>query len=93
MSTLSSSSDDRASTGRTLAGTAEARRKAGAREVHAASTHAVMAPGADDRIRTAGFGEVLTTDSVPVQSPAGFEAVAAARYWPVRCERVRRSET
>lgn len=70
--------DDMASTGKTLARAAEALRTAGAREVHAAFTHAVMAPGAADRIRAAGFGNVMTTDSVPVQAPSGFEVVSVA---------------
>src|SRR5262249_22707694 len=47
--------DDMASTGRTLAGAAGALRQAGAREVHAIFTHAVMAPGAGDRLLAAQF--------------------------------------
>lgn len=70
--------DDMASTGRTLAGAAEALKRAGAGEVHAAFTHAVMAPGAADHIRAAGFGHVLTTDSVPVPAGANFEVVSVA---------------
>jgi ribose-phosphate pyrophosphokinase len=56
--------DDMASTGRTLAGAAAALRQAGAREVHAAFTHAVMAPGALERLAAARFGRLLTTDSI-----------------------------
>jgi len=67
--------DDMASTGRTLAGAAEALRHAGARDVHAVFTHAVMAPGATERILAAGFGKVLTTDSIPVSADARFEVV------------------
>ncbi len=62
--------DDMASTGRTLAGAAEALRKAGAREVHAVFTHAVMAPGALERLLAAPIGRIATTDSIPVTSPA-----------------------
>jgi ribose-phosphate pyrophosphokinase len=58
--------DDLASTGRTLAGAAEALRQAGAGEIHAVFTHAVMAPGAAERIVAARFGRVLSSDSVPV---------------------------
>ena len=57
--------DDMASTGRTLAGAAEALRQAGAREVYAVFTHAVMAPGALERLAAARFGKVLTSDSIP----------------------------
>jgi ribose-phosphate pyrophosphokinase len=67
--------DDLASTGRTLAGAADALRQAGAREVHAIFTHAVMAPGAADRLSAAGFGKVLTTDSIPVSPDLRMEVV------------------
>lgn len=71
--------DDMASTGRTLAGAADALRKAGAREASAAFTHAVMAPGAVERIRAAGFLRIMTTDSVPFPAVAGFEVASTAR--------------
>jgi len=58
--------DDLASTGRTLASAAEALRAAGATEVHAIFTHAVMAPEALDRLLAAEFGKLLTTDSIPM---------------------------
>jgi ribose-phosphate pyrophosphokinase len=70
--------DDMASTGRTLAGAAEALRQAGAREVHAIFTHTVMAPGAAERILAARFGKVLTTDSIPVSSIPWLEVVPIA---------------
>ena len=57
--------DDMASTGATIAGAAEALRAAGAAEVHAFFVHAVMAPGALERIKAAGVGLIATTDSVP----------------------------
>src|SRR5512145_815223 len=56
--------DDMASTGRTIAGAAQALLAAGAREVHALFIHAVMAPGALERICAAGVQSILTTDSV-----------------------------
>ncbi len=70
--------DDMASTGRTLAGAAEALRRAGAREVHAAFTHEVMAPGAVDRIRAARFGRVLTSDSIPFGGDPSWEVASVA---------------
>lgn len=78
--------DDMASTGRTLAGAAEALRRAGAREVHAAFTHAVMAPGAMEQIGAARFGRVLTTDSIPVAAPPWLEV---ARVAPLLAQAVR----
>jgi ribose-phosphate pyrophosphokinase len=70
--------DDMASTGRTLAGAADALRHAGAQEVHAVFTHAVMAPGAVDRLAAARFGKVLTSDSTPVSPNPWLEVVPVA---------------
>lgn len=70
--------DDMASTGRTLAGAAEALRHAGAKEVYAIFTHAVMAPGAIDRLFAAQFGKVLTSDSIPVAVAPWLEIVPIA---------------
>jgi ribose-phosphate pyrophosphokinase len=70
--------DDMASTGRTLTGAAKALREAGATEVHAAFTHPVMAPGAEQHIRTAQFGRILTTDSIPRPAAPWLEVVPIA---------------
>ena len=70
--------DDMASTGRTIAGAARALAAAGASEVHAFFVHAVMAPGALERIRGAGVRRIVTTDSVgPVAAP-GVEVLSTA---------------
>jgi ribose-phosphate pyrophosphokinase len=70
--------DDMASTGRTLSSAAEALRRAGAREVHAAFTHAVMAPGAEEKLKEAKFATLLTTDSIPVEAKPWLEIVSIA---------------
>lgn len=70
--------DDMASTGRTIAGAAEALAAAGAREVHAMFVHAVMAPGALERIRASGVRSIVTTDSVRVVAEPGVEVVSTA---------------
>jgi ribose-phosphate pyrophosphokinase len=70
--------DDMASTGRTMAGAADALRQAGAREVRAIFTHAVMAPGAVDRLGAARFTGVLTSDSIPVSAGPWLEVVPIA---------------
>ena len=79
--------DDMASTGSTLCGAADALRRAGAREVHAIFTHAVMAPGAERTLSNAKFVTLLTTDSIPVHAQPWLEVVPivpllakAARY-------------
>ena len=63
--------DDMASTGGTIAGAAEILRAAGAAAVHAFFVHAVMAPGALERIKAAGVQLIAATDSVaPAQGQA-----------------------
>lgn len=57
--------DDMASTGRTLVAAAESLVRAGAKEIHALFVHAVMAPGALDRICAGPLRRIITTDSVP----------------------------
>lgn len=70
--------DDMASTGRTLASAAEALRRAGAAEVRAVFTHAVMAPGAPAVLQAARFAAVLTSDTVPSAPAAWLEIVPVA---------------
>jgi len=70
--------DDMASTGRTIAGAAQALAAAGAREVHAMFVHAVVAPGALERIRAAGVRSIVTTDSVRAVAEPGVEVVSTA---------------
>jgi ribose-phosphate pyrophosphokinase len=70
--------DDMASTGRTVGGAAEALLQAGAREVHALFIHAVMAPGALQRICAASVRRVLTTDSIRSESDPRLEVVSVA---------------
>jgi ribose-phosphate pyrophosphokinase len=71
--------DDMASTGRTLAGAAEALRQRGARQVHAIFTHAVMAPGALERLTLAPLGRLVTSDSVPIAEHPRLEVVPTAQ--------------
>ena len=70
--------DDMASTGGTIAGAARALLDAGAREVNALFVHAVMAPGALDRICAASVGRIVTTDSVPAKPDPQIQVVSVA---------------
>jgi len=64
--------DDMASTGGTIAGAAESLRAAGAAAVHAFFVHAVMAPGAVERMKAAGVRLMAATDSIaPAARAAG----------------------
>lgn len=70
--------DDMASTGGTITAAAAALRAAGAREVHALFVHAVLAPGALERIGAARLGRIATTDSVPLAPGARVEVIGVA---------------
>jgi ribose-phosphate pyrophosphokinase len=70
--------DDMASTGRTMVGAAEALQAAGAREVNALFVHAVMAPGAMERLCAGSFKRILTTDSVASTLDPSVEVVSIA---------------
>ncbi|HUY92531.1 MAG TPA: ribose-phosphate pyrophosphokinase [Pirellulales bacterium] len=70
--------DDMASTGRTMAAAAEALRRAGAREVHAIFTHAVMSAEALQRLLDAPLGRIVTSDSIPVAPHPRLQIVRTA---------------
>jgi ribose-phosphate pyrophosphokinase len=70
--------DDLVSTGRTLTGAAEALRTAGAGEIHAVFSHAVMAPEAFERLLAAPLGRLLTSDSVPAPEHPRLEVAPIA---------------
>jgi ribose-phosphate pyrophosphokinase len=73
--------DDMASTGGTVAGASEALLAAGARKVSALFIHALMVPGALERMRGAGVQELISTDSVgPVDLP-GVQVIPTARLF------------
>ena len=57
--------DDMASTGHTLVAAAESLARAGAKEIHALFVHAVMAPGALERMCAGPLRRIIATDSVP----------------------------
>jgi len=70
--------DDMASTGRTIVAAAQALLEAGAREVHAAFVHAIMAPGALERIVGVGVRRIAATDSVPCPHDPRLEIIPVA---------------
>jgi len=57
--------DDVVSTGSTLVEAAEALKRAGARDIYAACTHAVLCGDAVERIRRSSVRELIVTDSIP----------------------------
>jgi ribose-phosphate pyrophosphokinase len=70
--------DDMASTGGTIAAAAQALLQDGATEVHALFVHAVMAPGALERIPAASVRRIVTTDSIPMPPDPRVQVVSIA---------------
>lgn len=70
--------DDMVSTGRTLTGAAQSLLEAGACDVSAAFTHAVMSEGAERRISESNIAHFLTSDSVPSSAVAKIEVASVA---------------
>lgn len=58
--------DDMISTAGTLVGAAEVAKAAGARDVYACATHAVLCGPAVERLREAPLRQVVVTDTIPV---------------------------
>jgi ribose-phosphate pyrophosphokinase len=71
--------DDMASTGRTLASAAEALSDCGASGVRAVFTHAVMAPGALERLLGAPLERLATSDSIPSPRHPEIQIVSTAQ--------------
>jgi ribose-phosphate pyrophosphokinase len=70
--------DDMASTGGTIVGAAAALVDAGAKEIHAVFIHAVMAPGALERICARSVRRIVTTGSVPSAPDPRLEVISIA---------------
>jgi ribose-phosphate pyrophosphokinase len=70
--------DDMASTGQTLVAAAELLARAGAREIHALFIHAIMAPGALERICAGPLRRIVTTDSVPAALDTRVQVISIA---------------
>lgn len=80
--------DDMASTGETLSTAAAALRDEGATKLFAVFTHAVMAPGAGEKISEAGFEKIFVSDSIPLPRPDSFTIVKLS---PIIADALRRS--
>jgi ribose-phosphate pyrophosphokinase len=70
--------DDMASTGGTIVGAAQALLQAGAKQIHALFVHAVMAPGALERICAASVRRIVTTDSIRTSRDPRVQVVPIA---------------
>jgi len=60
--------DDMIATGGTLVNAAKFLRENGAKDLYACGTHGVLSGGAVERIKTAGFKQVVMTNTIPLAS-------------------------
>jgi ribose-phosphate pyrophosphokinase len=62
--------DDMIDTAGTLAAAAQAVRDAGARRIYAAATHGIFSGNAWENLATAGFEQIVVTDTIPLRAGA-----------------------
>ena len=88
--------DDMISTGGSICGAAKALRRAGAREVHVAATHAVLCGAAAENLAAAQIDSVVLTDTIPL-SPAQrlptFKVLSVAPLLGEAIKRIHRCES
>jgi ribose-phosphate pyrophosphokinase len=62
--------DDMIDTAGTLAAAAQAVRDAGAKRIYAAATHGIFSGNAWENLATAGFEQIVVTDTIPIRAGA-----------------------
>ena len=80
--------DDIIDTAGTLVSGKNALMERGAKEVYAVATHAVFSGKAQERLSTAGFKEVIVTDSIPTD-PQLFSGLRILPIAPLLAEVIR----
>ncbi len=85
--------DDMISTAGTITQAAEALRKAGARKIIAAATHAVLSGEAPERLERSVIEEVVVTNSVPLQNHKRCSKITVLDVAPLLGEAIRRIHT
>ncbi len=86
--------DDMIDTGMTLIKAAEKLREAGARDIYACATHAVLSGGALDRLEQSEIARIVATDTIeqPTTSPK-LRVLTTARLFAEAILRIHRSES
>ncbi|HTB21350.1 MAG TPA: ribose-phosphate pyrophosphokinase [bacterium] len=83
--------DDMIATGGTLVNAAQFLRENGAKEIYACGTHGVLSGGAVERIKSAGFKQVVMTNTIPLapdkQQP-NYRHLSIARLFGEAIQRI-----
>lgn len=82
--------DDEVDTAGSMTETVHILRENGVRDVYASFTHAVLSAPAVERLRAAGFKEVVTTNTVPIPPEKRFPGLTVLSLAPFLAEVIRR---
>jgi ribose-phosphate pyrophosphokinase len=85
--------DDMIDTGGTLIKAAEKLMEAGARDVWACATHAVMSGGALGRLEHSALSQVVVTDTIPQAAAPRLRVLSTSRLFAEAILRIHRSES
>jgi len=82
--------DDMISTAGSICGAAKVLKDHGAREIHVATTHAVLCGGAVDRLRGANLTSIVCTDSIPLHQDQVLPQTKVLSIAPLLGEAIKR---
>jgi ribose-phosphate pyrophosphokinase len=82
--------DDEIDTAGTMVRAAHFVKQHGARDVFALTTHPILSPPATERLRTAGFKEIVVTNTVALPADHGLEHITVLDVGPILGEVIHR---
>jgi ribose-phosphate pyrophosphokinase len=82
--------DDMISTAGSIVGAAELVHKAGAREIHIATTHAVLCGPAVEKLRNAPIDSLVVTDTIPIPAEKQIPKLVKLSVAPLLAEAMKR---
>jgi ribose-phosphate pyrophosphokinase len=82
--------DDMIDTGGSIAGAAIALKDNGAKDIYCVSTHAVLSDDAPVKLKSAGFKEIVVTDSIPISDTKRLDNMTVLSIAPLLGEAIKR---
>ena len=83
--------DDMVDTGGSVTSGIQILKKNGCKDIYLATTHAIFSGPAVERLSTAGFKEVIATDTVPIPEEKHFEGLKILSVAPMLAEAIKRN--